>query len=440
MSLVTLTKRIQNKEARIAVIGLGYVGLPVACRFAQVGFEVIGVDILANRVAAINAGVSPIKGNEPGLGELIADVTASGRLRATTAYAELAECEVILIDVETPVDDQHQPRYDALRSCLKSLGPVLAQGALVIVESTISPGTIQNLVAPILEESSGRKLGKDFYLGNCPERVMPGKLLENLRTLSRVVGGMTPETAEAMIALYGHIVEADLDPTDCITAELVKTVENAYRDVQIAFANEVAMLSEAVGGDVWKVRELVNKSPGRHMLFPGAGVGGHCIPKDPWLLVHAVEGRDFRPLLIPTARNINDQMPLHVLRLLEETLSKNNKALKDAQILVLGYTYLEDSDDTRNTPSVVLIDALLAAGANVVVHDPYVEAYVGDALAMAKGSDAAVLMVKHSHYATLNLQELKQVLNTPVLIDGRGFLSPTAARSAGLDYVRLGTG
>ncbi|MFN8462936.1 MAG: hypothetical protein U0X93_14380 [Anaerolineales bacterium] len=198
----------------------------------------------------------------------------SGRLRATTDYNELNDRDVFIIAVETPVDDNHIPRYDALRGALASLASVMKRGALVIVESTIAPRTMGDIVLPLLEEKSGKKLNEDFYLGNCPERVMPGKLLKNLNTMSRVVGGMTPETSETMIALYKNIVEADLDPADCVTAGLVKTVENAYRDVQIAFANEVALVAEAAGGDVWKVRELVNKSPGRQMHLPGAGVGG----------------------------------------------------------------------------------------------------------------------------------------------------------------------
>lgn len=440
MSLKDLSARIKNKEAQLAVIGLGYVGLPVACRFAQVGFHVVGVDILAERVERINAGESPIKGNEPGLEELLAEVTSTGRLHATTDYEQLKNCDVILIDVETPVDDQHQPRYHALRSCLTSLGPVLKDGALVIVESTISPGTMQNIVLPLLQQSSGKQLNEGFYLGNCPERVMPGKLLENLRTLSRVVGGMQPQTAEVMVLLYSNIVEGELDPTDCITAELVKTVENAYRDVQIAFSNEVAMLSEAVGGDVWKVRELVNKSPGRHMLLPGAGVGGHCIPKDPWLLVHAVDGKEVDATLIPTARGINDGMPMHVLHLVKKALTRHNKRLEGAKVLVLGYTYLEDSDDTRNTPSATFIQALEAAGGKAVIHDPYIEEYAGDALSLATGCDAAVLLVKHSEYAELDLEQLAQALSTPILVDSRGFLVRENSEAAGLDYTRLGAG
>jgi UDP-N-acetyl-D-mannosaminuronic acid dehydrogenase len=438
MSLTLLREKIQNKTARLAVIGLGYVGLPVAAMFADAGFCVTGVDLKTDRVEKINSGLSPIEGEEPGLTELLTRVAASQRLQAVTEYATLAECDIILIDVETPVDDHHIPRYGALRSALQSLGPVLKPGALVIVESTIAPGTMLGVVQPLLEESSGKPVNLGFYLGNCPERVMPGKLLANLRGLSRVLGGGSPETAEVMVELYRHVVQADLDAVDWITAELVKTVENAYRDVQIAFANEVALICEALGGDVWKVRQLVNKSPYRQMHLPGGGVGGHCIPKDPWLLVYGVNGKDVPLRLIPSARAVNDFMPTHMADLTRQALAKHDAPLNGARILVMGYAYLEDSDDTRNSPSEALVHALISAGAEVVIHDPYVPEYQGDLLAMARGCHAAVIMVKHSAYRNLQLRQLANQLALPILVDGRQVYTPEIASASGLEYSCVG--
>ncbi|KAA3646360.1 MAG: nucleotide sugar dehydrogenase [Chloroflexi bacterium] len=438
MSLDALKEKIEGKQAKIAVIGLGYVGLPVAAEFARVGFEVIGVDVIDERIAKINVGESPIEGNEPGLEDLLAEVTASERLHATSDYQELADSDVILIDVQTPVDENNEPRYVALKAVLQDLRKVLKKGALVIVESTIAPGTMNNLVQPLLEED-GLVLNDDYYLGNCPERVMPGKLLHNLRTLSRVVGGMTPETAEAMVSLYNHVVEGDLDAVDCVTAELVKTAENAYRDVQIAFANEVALICEAVGGDVWKVRELVNKSPGRHMLLPGAGVGGHCIPKDPWLLVYGAKDSEVPLRVIPAARMTNDSMPLHMAELLTDALAEHDLALASARVLVMGYAYLENSDDTRNSPSTDLVKALAESGAEVVIHDPYVPGYQSDLLESAKGCDAAVVMVRHSEYLDLDVELLKAALNYPVLIDGRAVFSQVAGQDD-FSYKAVGLG
>ncbi|MFQ5615692.1 MAG: nucleotide sugar dehydrogenase [Anaerolineales bacterium] len=425
MVLTGLRQQIEQKTAKLAVIGLGYVGLPVACEFARVGFGVIGVEIVKERVEKINRGISPIEGNEPGLADLIGAVIGQGTMRATWDYEELRDRDVILIDVETPVDENRIPRYEALRSVLHSLGPVLKKGALVIVESTIAPRTMSDVVCPLLEESSELMLNEGFFLGNCPERVMPGKLLANLRSVHRVVGGMTPETAETMVALYRHVVQADLDPTDCITAELVKTSENAYRDVQIAFANEVALICEAVGGDVWKVRELVNKSPGRNMLLPGAGVGGHCIPKDPWLLAHSVKDKNVPLRMIPAARAVNDFMPLHIVGLLEDALHSVGCEISGSRVLVLGYAYLENSDDTRNSPSETLVRRLQELGAEVLIHDPYVPAYQGDWKRLALRADAVIFMVAHREYTTIDLDALKSELRNPVLIDGRGMFRTT---------------
>jgi UDP-N-acetyl-D-mannosaminuronic acid dehydrogenase len=267
---------------------------------------------------------------------------------------------------------------------------------------------------------------------------MPGKLLDNLRNLSRVVGGMTDETAEMMVSLYKNVVNADLDPTDCITAELVKTTENAYRDVQIAFANEVALICEVLGADIWKVRELVNKSPYRQMHLPGAGVGGHCIPKDPWLLAYGVEGKDVPLRMIPSARAVNDAMPFHVADITRDLLSSQGKEFSTARILVMGYAYLEDTDDTRNSPSEILVEYLKQAGAEVIIHDPFIADYQEDWEILAQGSDAAIFMVKHSEYYQIDLVKLKSLLRTPILVDGRGIFEKDNIRSAGVAFGSVG--
>jgi UDP-N-acetyl-D-mannosaminuronic acid dehydrogenase len=434
MTLQELTDRIEEKTAVLGVIGLGYVGLPVAAIFADAGYQVIGVDLKADRVEAINAGRSPIEGKEPGLSELLQTVVSSGSLRATTDYGELANTDVVMISVETPVGEDHVPRFEALTSALRSLGPVLRKGALVIVESTIAPGTMDRLVRPLLEETTNRIVNKGFYLGHCPERVMPGKLLHNIRNVSRVCGGMTADTSQVMITLYKQVVQADLDLADCVTAELVKTAENAYRDVNIAFANELALICEVVGGDVWQVRELVNKSPGRNMLLPGAGVGGHCIPKDPWLLVYGAEGSDLQIRLIPAARGVNDGMPRHMVDLTIEALQEMGREISGAKILVMGYAYLESSDDNRNSPSIRFIDLIKERGAQVVVHDPWITAYQGDIREFAEGCDVAVVLVKHPEYEKLNPRELGDWLSKPIIIDGRNVYGRDKLQTSGVTF------
>ena len=441
MILNDLREKIRTKSARIGVVGLGYVGLAVACKFAEVGFVVSGVDIVAEKVDLINAGLMPIQGKEPEMPELLQQVVADKRLQAYTSAGVLHEADVVIIAVETPVEvGSKRPKYIALRAAVTAIGKVMQRGALVIVESTIAPGTIARVVRPLLEEVSGLRVNEDFALGHCPERVMPGRLLGNLTAMSRVCGGGTLETAEVMAALYRNFVKADLDRADWVTAEMVKTTENAYRDVEIAFANELAMICEAVGADVWQVRELVNKSPSRNIHLPGAGVGGHCIPKDPWLLISAMSEEDFKPNLIPAARHVNEMMPLHMADLVAGALHEAGGEVRGARVAVLGYAYLENSDDTRNSPSQALIDRLQEWGAQVVVHDPYVPEYQIDFEKAVCDADALIIMVRHDEYLALDLTDLKAQLKRPVLIDGRRVFDPLQAHQSGFIFRGVGRG
>ena len=434
-SLASLRSAIEKRSAGVGVIGLGYVGLPAACVIAEAGFKVTGIDIDAKRVEMIDSGDSPIEGDEPGLASLLTRVVDSKHLRASTSYKNLERADVVLICVDTPVDADHQPRFKALRSACEQLGHVLKKGSLVIIESTIAPGTIDMVVRPALEASTGGLAGERFHLGHCPERVMPGKLLRNMRTLSRVCGGSSPEVADAMVALYSTYVEGDLDPTDCLTAELVKTAENAYRDVSIAFANQLAVVCEIVGGDVWRVRELVNKVPGRYVLLPGGGVGGHCIPKDSWLLA-APLGAMAEASLLGSARRINDAMPGHVAGLVGELVG----AEPHAKVTVLGYSYLENSDDTRNSPSSALIAILQERGFAVTVHDPFVHEYAGDVMEALGGADCAVLMVAHSTYRELDLRAAASKMKRAQMVDARGLFKAEALKAAGFAFRTIGVG
>ncbi len=435
-----LVERIRAGSAQVGVIGLGYVGLSVACMLARSGFQVAGVDINAERVETINTGNSPIGGEEPGLAELLAEVRATGRLRAATDYSPLRDVQIVLICVDTPIEPEtHYPAYRGLRTALALLGPVLAEGALVIVESTIAPGTMTGVVIPELEKASDKCAGVDFYVGHCPERVTPGLLLHNLVNVSRTVGGQTPDVAETMLELYRHFVRAELDPSDLLTAEIVKTAENAYRDVQIAFANELALICDALGANVYTVRKLLNKSPGRNMLLPGAGVGGHCIPKDPWLLIANLNG-SYQAQLIPAARAVNNLMPSHVIELLREALEANGLPLKGARIAVLGYAFREDTDDDRDSPSMYVVEQLKRAGAEPVIHDPHIRAYNGPLENALQGAQAVVLMVAHKQYRQLDLNLLRQHMACPVLVDGRNIIDAARANQLGFTYRGVGNG
>lgn len=438
-----MTEERARLPARVAVVGVGYVGLTLCCALGRAGFSTVGVDIDAGRIAAIARGAVPFAGAEAEMAALLAALTADGRLQATGDPAALREAEAIFLAVETPVDEaDHRPRYQALRAAVATVGAQLAPGALVVVESTIAPGTMRELVLPALRQATGGEAGRDFFLVHCPERVMPGRLLANLSSCDRVVGGITPACTARALPVYARLTSGALHPTDATTAEIVKTAENAYRDVQIAFANELALICEELGSDVYAVRELVNSSPYRQMHLPGAGVGGHCIPKDPWLLCAGVSA--YRPRLLPVARAVNDGMPLHLAALVRQALAAEGRALAGAVVTLLGAAYLEETDDLRNTPALPLARALAAAGAEVRCVDPYAarleEFSVTADLAALDGSDAAVVVTAHRVFRELEPAALAARLRTPVLVDGRNVFDAARARRAGLRYAGIGKG
>jgi len=409
---------------KIVVVGMGYVGIPVAVEFANKGFDVIGINRSKPKVDMINSGECPIKGKEPELKELLQRAVSDGKLKATQDFSVCKDAYAILIAVQTPFDIQKmEPQYSSLESALKDVGKNLSKGTLVVVESTIAPTTIEKIAKPILEKESKMIAGRDFYLANCPERVMPGHLLKNIREYDRVVGGINKESSLRALELYGHIVQGELYSTDSLTAEIVKTAENAYRDVQIAFANEIALICEKLGVNAYEVRELVNKCPFRDMHIPGAGVGGHCLPKDSWLLAYGVKNK-FSSKIIAQAREVNDFMPIHMVELTEGALREGGIKFEEAVISVLGAAYLEDTDDTRNSPALPIIKELNGKGAKIKVHDPFVKEFEGidisqDLEGTLNGSNCLVLVTAHSEYRSLDIEYLKGLMKSFIIVDGR---------------------
>jgi UDP-N-acetyl-D-mannosaminuronic acid dehydrogenase len=445
---------------KIVVIGMGYVGIPAAALFADVdGFQVTGVQRRSARsgwkIDWLNEGKNPIGGDEPGLEDLLQRVHNKGTFKVVDDYSVVKEADAILIDVQTPTDEDHVPRYESLKDVSQTISGLIKKGSLVVIESTVAPGTTEHMVRPILEKGSGMKAGKDFFLAFSYERVMVGRLLKNITDLPRIVGGIDAKSTEIAMKLYANIVRAPLHPTDSLTAEVSKVVENTYRDVNIAFANEVAIACESLGVDVYRVRELVNTLPNdpsnpstnpvRNMHFPGAGVGGHCLPKDPWLFKYGLDtyGKfKFEPKIIVDSRNLNDHMPVHVVNILEETLAAAGKKLKDAKIAILGVAFLENSDDTRNSPSKTFYDELKRRGAEPVMHDHLVREferpYTDDLDSVLADADAIILAVKHSIYADLDFTKLKKTVKNPILIDGRNFYDREKVEKAGFTYRGIG--
>jgi len=426
----------------VSVVGLGYVGLSIACKLAERELRVLGVDNDRERVNTIAAGKNPLRGEEPGLPELLSKVVSEGRLTATDNPSLISGADAVFVCVDTPMDRDRRPVLTSLEGAVKDTGRNLSRGALVSVESTIPPGTMDGLVLPTLEKESGMTAGRDFSLVHCPERVMPGRLLLNMRTYQRTLGGLDQRSIERAREYYSLLVEAEIHETNMVSAEITKTVENAYRDVQIAFANEVALACEQLGADAFEIRRLVNTSPFRDMHHPGSGVGGHCIPKDPWLLVSAVSRESMR--LIPTARSINDGMPLHLVELARNAMARAGVGGRRPKVTILGLGFLRGSGDARNSPAVPVIDALMDE-ADVIVHDPYVDMghsapLTSDLEEALSGSDCAIFVTDHNVYRTITLVEMASLMRTRVIVDGRNLFDADECERADFVYAGIGKG
>jgi UDP-N-acetyl-D-mannosaminuronic acid dehydrogenase len=445
---------------RVAVVGMGYVGVPLAAVLAETpGFTVVGVQRRSKKsgwkIDLLNKGISPYR-LEPELGELLSRAVSKDRLHVTDSFDDCGDTDCVIVAVQVPIDEEKRPRLRNLRRIFTEVGSRLKRGALVSLESTVPPGTTEGVAKPALENASDMDAGNDFSLVFSYERVTPGRLVHNIRRLPRVVGGYTPGCTVKGVEFYRNICSAGVHGTDIFTAETAKLVENAYRDVNIAFANEAALICGCLGVDFYRVRELVNSlphvegeprlNPFRDVHFPGAGVGGHCLPKDPWLLLHGYEvmgGTGFEPRLIPMARIINDSMPGQVKRLVVEALGEQGVSLCEARIVLLGLGFKGDTEDARNSPTLALYDLLRHESGDVVVHDPYIESW--EDIPLINGLDEAVedrdclvLMTRHSMYGVIDLDWLRGAMRRPIIIDGRDVFDPSKCRDKGFTYRGIG--
>jgi UDP-N-acetyl-D-mannosaminuronic acid dehydrogenase len=374
-----------HTSKRVIVIGTGYVGLPAALMWAKSGLDVVGVDIDENLVRAINDRTLLLKEDE--LRTLLADSTVRDHLRATTAPCE---GDYFVIAVPTPVDALKKVcDMGAVQSALESIVPHIKPGNVVIVESTVPPLTCQKVVKPLLEKLTGLRVPEDIKLAHCPERILPGDIFREIVENDRLIGGMDAASTHAAAELYGTFVKGKLHLTDDVTAELSKLMENTYRDVNIALANEFAQICELVGADPKTVIGFANKHPRVNILSPGIGVGGHCIPVDPWFLK---EIAPYNSRLISMARIVNDEMPLKVA----EKIRKLTADFKDPIVLLLGATYKKNCEDARESPAGHIADLLRADGYKVRQYDPHIPELCNTRLAEAvTGADLIAVLVPH---------------------------------------------
>lgn len=401
------------KSQKIVIVGMGYVGFPLACLLGAIGHRVFGVDINQDKVDKINRGLIPFDYQEKGLLELF----RKSKLKAGNNFDVCRKANAIIIAVETPVNEKtNKSEFIALISALQSVGKNLSDGALVIVESTIAPGTTENIIVPMLESTSNKKAGKDFFVAHCPERISPTETLYKLVNMPRVIGGHTREAGKMTANLYKTFVKADIDVIDAKTAEVVKTAGNTYRDVQIALANELESISQLYGVDFRKVRELINKEPERHVHQAGTGVGGHCIPKDPWLFLTGVDEKKGR--LIRTARRINQNRPKEMFERLLNLLKVHSLPFLKAKIAVLGVAYLPETDDARNSPTLEFMKFLKKQKLSFKLHDPFIKDYLSDLNKTIEWANVVVIMTGHEVYRKISRRKLKH----KIILDPRNTL------------------
>jgi UDP-N-acetyl-D-mannosaminuronic acid dehydrogenase len=440
-----LLKKLKNKKAYIAVIGLGRVGLPTASIFAEAGFKVIGTDVDEELIKDIS--FLKVNFKEPGLKELVKKVVKKGNLTVISNVPQAAaQAEIEIICVQTPLAEGNKPDLTFLEEASKAVARGLTKGKLVIIVSTVPPGTTKR-IAEILEKRSGLKCGIDFGLAYCPERISPGRILREFKENARLIGGFNRESGIMAAALFKTVTNGEIIVTDYLHAEVAKLAENTFRDVNIAFANELALICEKLGVDVVEILWLANTHPRVNIHRPSCGVGGPCLTKDPFLLLHPAEKKKDAELnIIKDSRKLNDFMASHTVNLITEGLIKVGKKVKHSKIAVFGVAYKGETSDTTNSPAEKIINKLLKLEAQVMVYDPYCEKSFGGIQAAnlidaVKDADCLVIATDHKVFGNLDLQKIRRLMKeNPILVDGKRIVNPVKAKKEGFVYYGIGYG
>ncbi len=429
-----IAEKIDNKTARIAVVGLGYVGLPLAARMAGVGLRTMGIDIQKARVDRINNGISDIA-DVPTAD--LAPLVANGTLTAHTDASVVADADAVVICVPTPLSKTRDPDNSYIVNALEAVGPHVRKGQLFVLESTTYPGFTREVMAPMLEKS-GLQAGVDFHVAFSPERIDPGNERFGVKNTTKIVGGLSPACSAAVKALYSAFIDHVKAVSSPDAAEMVKLLENTFRAVNIGLVNEIALMSDKLGLNVFEVIEAAATKPFGFMpFFPGPGLGGHCIPIDPLYLSWKLKSMNYQARFIELADAINTSMPAHVVGRVQDALNDHSRALKGARVLVLGVAYKRDIDDYRESPAITILDLLEKKGAKAEYYDPYVPSFREDghtrtgiaSLDTLPDYDAVVIVTDHKviDYADV-------VARAKVVVDTR---NATKSVSANRDKIRM---
>lgn len=401
-----LLKKIENRDITVGVVGLGYVGLPLAVEKAKAGYKTIGFDVQSQKVDMVNAGQNYI-------GDVVdsdlKEIVDRGMLKATTDFSFVKDVDFIAICVPTPLDKHQQPDISYVRDSTIAISKHLKKGTMVVLESTTYPGTTEELIKPILEEGSGLKCGEDFYLGFSPERVDPGNLIYKTKNTPKVVGAIGEDATEVIAAMYSSVLEGDVHTVSSpAVAEMEKILENTYRNINIGLVNELAMLCDKMGISLWEVIDAAKTKPyGFQAFYPGPGLGGHCIPLDPYYLSWKAREYGFHTSMIESSMMINDRMPEYCVERAKKLLNIQKKAMNGAKILVLGVAYKNDIDDYRESPAIRVIEVLEREGADVTYYDPWVKSFKDNGVEMSsipelnekvlKEADLVMVTAAHSN-------------------------------------------
>ena len=441
---------IQSGKLNICVIGIGRIGLPTALSFANSGLPTIGVDINEKLVEMITSRNFPLN-DEPGYDIIFDKVINENKFKATTSFSEgVSSSDVIVLSLPTPMDEKNIPDYSSLLSIAKKLHDEISDGKLIIIESTVEPGFVENDFLKIIEGDDNKlKLGKNFALGVCPETANPGQILNDFERLPRLVGAMDEHTQNLITKIYKHVFTVELIPMpNCKTANAVKLTTNVFRDLNIAFVNELALIFEKAGIDIMTVLEAAKTKYNFQVHYPSAGVGGPCLPVNSYQMINFAKNFTSKTFgLVENGRKINENMPFHTVELLEDALNEIKKPLSGASILVLGVSYKPDVKDIQLSPVEKIINLLQEKGANILIYDPYFKnseifgiKTLNDFVQNLENSDGLIIATAHKEFHNIDPIFLKSKMKTPVVIDSKNIIDQNLANQAGLIYRGIGRG
>ena len=446
-NLEEVKKSLISKNLKVCVIGIGRIGLPTALSFAKSGLTTIGVDINEFLVQKINDEDFPLK-DEPGYEEIFHDMIKNKTFSATTKIEEgVTKSNLILLSLPTPMDENNIPDYSALKNVAKQLSQLLQPNSLVIVESTIEPGFIEDEMIEIISDNDRLDVGKNFFIGVCPENANPGEILHDFTNLPRLVGGINQDISKVIQSIYSFVFGVELiEMPDCKTANAVKLTTNVFRDINIAFINELSIMFEKLGIDTIKVLEAAKKKYNFQIHYPGAGVGGPCLPINSYQFLNTARRIGSELNIIESSRRINEKMPDYVVELLLDALKECNKTIKNSHILLLGVSYKPNIKDIQLTPAEHIITKLQNLGAIVHIYDPH---YVSNTLfgidteenlgKIISNMDSTIIVTAHQEFKKIEISLFKR-MKTPILIDTRGIIEPEIAKQNQLIFRGLGRG